>query len=73
LVSGAVDVVFSDDAANYYSRSTSHLQNDFQKSAQILVANQHPGDNATMWSRGQPGAFFIIDFKNYSLKLTHYC
>eukprot|EP00746_Dinoflagellata_sp_MGD_P153563 gnl/MRDRNA2_/MRDRNA2_84316_c0_seq1.p1 gnl/MRDRNA2_/MRDRNA2_84316_c0~~gnl/MRDRNA2_/MRDRNA2_84316_c0_seq1.p1 ORF type:complete len:461 (+),score=60.17 gnl/MRDRNA2_/MRDRNA2_84316_c0_seq1:31-1383(+) len=71
--SNVVDVQFSGDGANYYSRSTGHLKGDFQKASQIVVSYQHPGDNATQWSLGAPGAWFLIDLKFFKLQVTHYC
>merc|ERR1712146_831383 len=37
------------------------------------LPKSHPGDNATMWSRGAPNAWFSIDLKYVELCPTHYC
>lgn len=72
-LSNVVDVQFSGDGANYYSRSTGHKHGEFHQSSQIIVSNQHPGDNATQWSRGAVGAWFQVDLKSFKLQVTHYC
>lgn len=71
--SGAVQVAFSADAANYYSSSTSHLVGDRAKASSIICCNTHPGNNATMWSQGAPNAYFTVDISPHTLQPTHYC
>jgi len=70
--SGVIDIRFSPDGANYYSKSTGHLTGNYEKSAKIIAENKHPGDNATQWSKGAPNAWFVIDLKNAKVKLTKY-
>ena len=72
LRSGDVSMRFSPDGANYYSRATGHRQGDFKQASEVIVGHDHPGSHATMWSRGAPGAWFVIDLKGFSLRPTHY-
>merc|ERR1712093_943247 len=71
--SGAIRMMWSDDAANYYSRSTGHRQGDINQSGRVICGEAHPGDNATQWSRGSPNAWFTIDIGDHALCATHYC
>eukprot|EP00944_MAST-04C_sp_MAST-4C-sp1_P001854 g1854.t1 len=73
FISGEVDVAFSHDAANYYSTTTGHIKNERRMTGELICSQDHPGGNATMWSRGAPGAWFSVDLKNAELDLTHYC
>ena len=50
--SGAVDVAFSPDAANYYSTTTGHKQGETRMAGELICSQIHPGSNATMWSKG---------------------
>mmetsp|Transcript_39458 Transcript_39458/g.104133 ORF Transcript_39458/g.104133 Transcript_39458/m.104133 type:complete len:1309 (+) Transcript_39458:69-3995(+) len=70
--SGKVAVKWSPDAANYYSTAGGHRMGDATQAARVICANQHLGANATMWSQGQPGAWFTLDLKSVSVRPTHF-
>ena len=70
--SGKVRLDWSADAANYYSTNGGHKQGDATQAARVICANRHPGANATMWSRGSPGAWFLIDLLSVELMPTHF-
>jgi len=69
-----VQVKFSSDANNFYSRSTGHRVGDAKAAVSVILGHAHPGDSATMWSKGAAKAWFQIDLpEEYTLELTHYC
>lgn len=63
---------WSSDAANYYSTQGGHKVGDARQAGSIICAHDHPGYNATMWSKGAAGAWFAIDLKTISLMPTHF-
>ena len=52
---------FSADGANYYSTAEGHKVEDSHQASEVLCEHRHRGQNATQWSKGQPGAWFVID------------
>ena len=70
--SGKVRLGWSSDAANYYSTAGGHKLGDATQAARIICAHTHPGANATMWSRGEHGAWFSIDLVSIELRPTHF-
>ena len=70
--SAKVRMSWSGDAANYYSTAGGHKQGDARQAASVICAHTHPGRNATMWSRGAPGAWFGIDLLEVSVLPTHF-
>eukprot|EP00927_Polykrikos_kofoidii_P053191 TRINITY_DN4745_c0_g1_i2.p2 TRINITY_DN4745_c0_g1~~TRINITY_DN4745_c0_g1_i2.p2 ORF type:complete len:278 (-),score=35.02 TRINITY_DN4745_c0_g1_i2:1390-2223(-) len=56
-----VSMDWSDDAANYYSSCTGHQVGNAESAATVILENVHRGNNATMWSRGAPSAWFQIN------------
>ena len=64
---------FSHDAANYYSKAGGHKEGDATQAARVICNNEHPGENATMWSKGNdPGAWFSIDLMSVELQPTSF-
>ena len=74
LPRNGVEVDFSADAANYYSRSTGHRKGDRSAAKRMILAPEgdFSGDHATQWSLGAPGAWFSIRLVNHALRPTHY-
>eukprot|EP00802_Teleaulax_amphioxeia_P008287 Tamp_08295.p1 GENE.Tamp_08295~~Tamp_08295.p1 ORF type:complete len:739 (-),score=125.09 Tamp_08295:131-2116(-) len=70
--SGRVSLGWSSDAANFYSTQGGHKVGDARQAASVICANAHPGHNATMWSKGKAGAWFVIDLLAVTLKPTHF-
>ena len=74
LPRNGVEVDFSADAANYYSRSTGHRKGDRSAAKRMILAPEgdFSGDHATQWSLGATGAWFSIRLVNHALRPTHY-
>merc|ERR1719506_2229630 len=70
--SGKVAMFWSNDAANFYSTQGGHKVGDKRQASSVICANRHPGFNATMWSKGEPGAWFAVDLKSVSVMPTHF-
>ena len=63
---------WSGDCANFYSTNGGHKVGDSRQAASVICANQHPGANATQWSRGEAGAWFLVDLKSVAVNPTHF-
>lgn len=70
--SDKVKVRFSSDANNYYSTAGGHRVGDSYQAASVICSHKHPGKNATMWSKGAPEAWFIVDLVNYELCISNF-
>ena len=73
--SGLVTLVWSPDAANYYSLEGGHQTGTAEAArlaASVICANAHPGKNATMWSKGKPGAWFALDLQSVRVMPSHF-
>jgi len=69
---GKVSLRWSSDAANFYSRAGGHKQGDTRQAASVICAHAHPGQHATMWSRGAARAYFEVDLRDVTLRPTHF-
>ena len=45
---------------------------DAKQAARVICAREHPGQNATMWSKGKPNAYFELDLKTVTLLPTYF-
>ena len=64
---------FSADGANYYSTAGGHKVGDAHQASEVLCEHRHRGQNATQWSKGKSGAWFVIDLgSSHKLALSHF-